>query len=63
MALSEKKLREYLSYYGADIETWPEEARVSGYKARQNPFLAALFKDEEEFERFFLVLFFSDYQI
>jgi hypothetical protein len=51
MAINEKKIREYLSYYGSNIEAWPEELYSLGYKARQHKLYASLFKEEEELER------------
>jgi len=46
----ESRLRELLSYYGSDLEQWPEELRPLWLRAQHNPKLASIVEEERRFE-------------
>jgi len=51
MASDEKRLREYLAYYGADVGAWPDDAQSLGRNAQRHGKFAVLFEEEKRFER------------
>ena len=45
MAMTEKKFQEWLALYGAEVESWPEDARAAGERALRDARFAALRED------------------